>query len=418
MKQIFIILCALFFSLESAIHVIGDSHSQEFLGIKNCIIHYIGPRTMHRIGRDGLSILNFKQFNIQENDTVVLVFGEIDVRCHIGRQRDFYERDLEEVLDTLLENYFKTITMNRSFYNNLNILTYTVTPPVLEAFNVGYESYGIAQDRVSISKLLNQKLIEKSLQAGFGVIDVYNHYADKNGILLPELSDGGLHINSSCNQAIEKSLYKNITCEPHKERFEKIYREKLWGANDENEGYSGGGSLLENARPFYEYLVHFLHANNIKTVVDLGCGDWTLCQHIDWTGIDYTGYDVVGPVIEKNIQKHASDHIHFIHANFLHTEIPKADLLICKHVLQHLPNRDVFYFIKLLPQFKHCLILDAAPAGSENLEGLEMEYFPFWEDRGIDLTLSPFNVEGETVLEFSQGCNASGVDRLTYIHQR
>jgi hypothetical protein len=194
--------------LHGALHVIGDSHSAEFSNIDGCIIHYLGPRTMHRIGRDGLAILDFKGLNIQENDVVVLAFGEIDVRCHIGKQRDYYDRDLNEIIDVLLENYFKTILMNRSLYEKIKILTYTVTPPIPEVLNPDYESYGSIQDRVFISKLLNQKLVEKSILTGIGCIDVYDDYADERGVLIPALSDGSLHIHSSCSQNIKEKLYQ------------------------------------------------------------------------------------------------------------------------------------------------------------------------------------------------------------------
>lgn len=201
------------------------------------------------------------------------------------------------------------------------------------------------------------------------------------------------------------------------ERFETIYREKLWGVNEENEGYSGGGSDLNNVLPYYQYLTTFIKEHHIRSVVDLGCGDWTFSKWVDWTGIDYIGYDVVSSVIEQNRQKYGSDHIRFVHANFLNEEIPEADLMICKHVLQHIPNQDVFSFLKLFRKFKHCLILNAAPLGEENIDYSVQSVFPFWEDRGIDITLPPFNVQGEKVLQYSQPSNQSGVDRLIYVNR-
>lgn len=200
----------LFCTLEASVHVIGDSHSGEFANIEGCVIHYLGPRTMHRVGRDGLEVLDFKSLGIQENETVILAFGEIDARCHIGKQRDLHQRDLNEIIDTLLKNYFNTIFKNLSQYQHLNILTYTVTPPVIVAWNPEYESYGEPEDRVLISKLLNQRLIEMSSSFGFGTIDVYDDYANPDGTLIEEQSDGSLHIRTSCNQAIKEKLRECI----------------------------------------------------------------------------------------------------------------------------------------------------------------------------------------------------------------
>lgn len=201
----------------------------------------------------------------------------------------------------------------------------------------------------------------------------------------------------------------------YEERFDTIYREKLWGVNEENEGYSGGGSEVENVRPYYEYLTQFIKEHQIQSVVDLGCGDWTFSKRIDWEGIDYTGYDVVASVIEKNRQKYGCDHIHFVHANFLTEELPQADLMICKHVLQHIPNRDVFVLLKQLAKFKHSLILNAAPVNEQNMEYTISHTFPFWEDRGIDIRLEPFRVNGKKVLEYAQPSNRSGLDILIHV---
>ncbi len=211
--------------------------------------------------------------------------------------------------------------------------------------------------------------------------------------------------------------FNQLMSEEYKERFERIYREKLWGVNEDNEGFSGAGSNLENAFPYYQYLTNFIRDHNIKSVIDLGCGDWTFSKHIDWTGINYIGYDVVKEVIDRNIQKYASDTVHFVNANFLNVDLPAADLIICKHVLQHIPNKDVFIFIKLLPNYKHCLILDAMPTGHENIEHPITTEFPFWDDRGIDLTLPPFNIyiRGKQVLKYAQNFNTSGMDILTHI---
>jgi SAM-dependent methyltransferase len=192
------------------------------------------------------------------------------------------------------------------------------------------------------------------------------------------------------------SLTCNIFAGAYEERFERIYGEKLWGVNELGEGFSGGGSKLENIRPYYEYLTYFLSSKNIRSVVDLGCGDWEFAKHMDWTGIDYKGFDVVKSVIEKNNVRYGKDTIHFYCGNFLEMEIPSADLLICKHVLQHMPTADVLAFVKtIIPKFKHCIIVeDMTNYPGYNIDHPLSKEFPFWEDRGTDLTKPPFNLSG------------------------
>lgn len=95
------------------------------------------------------------------------------------------------------------------------------------------------------------------------------------------------------------SLLNSLIGGPYEEKFERIYQEKIWGSSEEDDGFSGGGSLLQYAFLFHEYLTRFLQDHQIRSVVDLGCGDWTFAKWINWRGIDYIGYDVVGSVIEK-----------------------------------------------------------------------------------------------------------------------
>ena len=59
----------------------------------------MGHVTMHRIGRDSLSYFNIKDYSVQENVYVVFVFGEIDVRCHIGRIADQKFLKLDDVIN-------------------------------------------------------------------------------------------------------------------------------------------------------------------------------------------------------------------------------------------------------------------------------------------------------------------------------
>jgi hypothetical protein len=77
-----------------------------------------------------------------------------------------------------------------------------------------------------------------------------------------------------------------ITMSTLQDRFEYIYAANIWGHG------SGGGSSPINTRGYRRFLQNFLRKNNIKSVVDLGCGDWQFSHLIDWKGIRYSGFDV------------------------------------------------------------------------------------------------------------------------------
>jgi 2-polyprenyl-3-methyl-5-hydroxy-6-metoxy-1,4-benzoquinol methylase len=147
-------------------------------------------------------------------------------------------------------------------------------------------------------------------------------------------------------------------------------------------------------------LQEFLKNHEIKTVVDLGCGDWAFSRYIDWTGIEYIGIDVVKHVVERNQKLFAQDNIKFIHANFKAINIQEADLFLCKDALQHFSNDDIRKVIAHLPKYKHSLIanyIDLFATWKNNREIKTGQYHP------IDLSLTPFKHPGEKVLLFFSG---------------
>lgn len=194
-------------------------------------------------------------------------------------------------------------------------------------------------------------------------------------------------------------LYSSyIFCDTHREVFTAIYDTAEWGRNDNGEGFSGGGSLLKNTRPYMSFLENFIKANNIKTIVDAGCGDWEFSRFVNWHGAAYIGYDVVAHVIDKNIKKFAKPNITFAYGNLITEDLPSADLLICKHVLQHLPNSDILLFLQQLQKFKYCLITNQVDP--ETLSGDNSD-IAIGGGRKIDLTKHPFNLEGVKVFHYS-----------------
>ncbi len=133
-----------------------------------------------------------------------------------------------------------------------------------------------------------------------------------------------------------------VTADENAEKiFTEIYDTCYWGRNSEGKGYSGLGSTLENAAPYMQFVENFMRANDIRSVVDVGCGDWTFSQHIQWGDVSYVGFDVVKPVIEANQMKFSTEKIKFIHADIVQTALPAADLLLCKDVLMHMTNQDI-----------------------------------------------------------------------------
>jgi SAM-dependent methyltransferase len=134
--------------------------------------------------------------------------------------------------------------------------------------------------------------------------------------------------------------------------FREIYSNQSWG---QGTGSGEGSDPIRNRR--YVHLIQdFIRAKKIKTVVDLGCGDWQFSRQIDWGGASYVGIDIVPSVVENLTAQYARDGIRFVHGNIVNCDLPQADLAICKDVLQHLPNDLIFAFLARLRQFRYAIL--------------------------------------------------------------
>tara|TARA_Y100000004_G_C8954234_1_gene430029 strand:- start:1695 stop:2195 length:501 start_codon:yes stop_codon:yes gene_type:complete len=103
-----------------------------------------------------------------------------------------------------------------------------------------------------------------------------------------------------------------------KELMEKVV--KGWRSN---ETPCGAGSELENTKNVRKSLWLIIKKYKIKTVVDAGAGDLNWIKHMKWN-VEYQGYDLY-PRHESVIQFDLTKEI-----------LPKSDLILCRHVLNHL----------------------------------------------------------------------------------
>ncbi len=127
-----------------------------------------------------------------------------------------------------------------------------------------------------------------------------------------------------------------------KDVFSKIYDTDFWN------GGSGVGSAPETTVVYRAFLDRFLSGAGIRSVVDVGCGDWQLGSLVNWDGVDYVGVDVVDSVIDNNSVRYASDHVHFANVDVLNDcdSLPPADALLIKDVLQHWPTDRCKWFLE------------------------------------------------------------------------
>jgi SAM-dependent methyltransferase len=169
--------------------------------------------------------------------------------------------------------------------------------------------------------------------------------------------------------------------------FNRIYAEGTWGTVA-GRGTSGTGSTLAITQEYRAYVEDFIKTHSIRSVVDAGCGDWSFSSAITWGDASYLGVDIASDVIATVRSKHEKGKIRF-QVGDITDELPAADLLISKDVLQHLSNALVHKFItNNLRKGKYKWVILTNDRGSRNSDIVSGGY------RAIDLAAPPFEVRG------------------------
>jgi SAM-dependent methyltransferase len=164
---------------------------------------------------------------------------------------------------------------------------------------------------------------------------------------------------------------------------------------------SGSGSAVHATTTYRHTVESFLRLNNVRTVIDLGCGDWQFSPLIPWAhyGISYLGLDISSVIVEANQAAFGSTH-----CNFKVIERPDelktfaaVDLIICKDALQHMPNNMINAYLDGFEAVgdQSLVTNDIVPAHGLN-QDIELGGY-----RSIDIRQPPFSRRSSVIAEYA-----------------
>lgn len=123
-----------------------------------------------------------------------------------------------------------------------------------------------------------------------------------------------------------------------KDLFTSYYRKNSWHGK---ESVSGPGSDYEQTKFLIPELEVLLKNLNIKTMLDIPCGDFNWMKRVDLGKIKYHGGDIVDELINKNNHKYGNASVKFSVIDLVNDKLPKVDLIMVRDCLVHLPTNDV-----------------------------------------------------------------------------
>jgi hypothetical protein len=165
-----------------------------------------------------------------------------------------------------------------------------------------------------------------------------------------------------------------------REVFSRIHGERLWGGG---ESASGIGSTLAATETVRRELPPLLSRLGVRMLLDAPCGDFNWMSAVDLGGVRYVGVDIVPELVEQNRARFG---LEFLCANIARDPLPRADLVLCRDCLIHLPYRSARAALDNFRRSGAAYLLTTHYPGAPNRDILTGQWRP------LDLEGPPFNL--------------------------
>jgi hypothetical protein len=133
------------------------------------------------------------------------------------------------------------------------------------------------------------------------------------------------------------ALYERLGGKTYREGvFRRILAQNLWGDAESLSGYGSGWAATRAVR---EELPRLFQRHGINSMLDAPCGDFYWMREVVGVLDRYVGADIVPDLIDRNRERYGSDRVSFICADITVDPLPRADLILCRDGMIHLPTR-------------------------------------------------------------------------------
>jgi Methyltransferase domain len=146
--------------------------------------------------------------------------------------------------------------------------------------------------------------------------------------------------------------------------FTDIYLNNRWG-DAAGSFFSGKGSheaaIVEPYLAGVKRELERIGAASM-TVVDLGCGDFSVGRQIASICQRYVGVDIVKPLIDHNRKTFGNSSVSFVHANMVTDDVPDGDVCLVRQVFQHLSNDQILAVLPKLDRYRCSFVTEHHPS--------------------------------------------------------
>jgi hypothetical protein len=122
--------------------------------------------------------------------------------------------------------------------------------------------------------------------------------------------------------------------------FSSVFKTNAWKSG---ESFSGVGSTLEQTSTLRRELELVIAKLEIKSILDIPCGDANWMKEEEYFQISYTGVDIVPELILLNKEINSETHgVKFLVGDFTSLELRESfDMVFCRDLFVHLSYQDI-----------------------------------------------------------------------------
>jgi hypothetical protein len=128
--------------------------------------------------------------------------------------------------------------------------------------------------------------------------------------------------------------------------FKDIYEKNIW---DNSETVSGDSSTHGQTETLRQALPGLIEEYNIKSMLDIPCGDFNWMKDADFELDSYIGADIVDSLVKLNSQRYPEAGT-FMQLNICNDQLPKVNLIFCRDCLVHLSFKEILTAIDNIKQ--------------------------------------------------------------------
>jgi len=183
----------------------------------------------------------------------------------------------------------------------------------------------------------------------------------RNPVPLQWIGNAYLHARNYLLTAMKRPL---ICQRQRRLIFEHVYAQRIWGDGGSEDYYSGPGSDPEEVQAYANLIKKFIAEKQVRTHVDIGCGDFRAGRAGRVAGVHYIGIDIVPTLIERNQRRFSDAEIEFRCIDAVDDHLPDGDLCTIKQVFQHLSNAEIGLILRKARKYRYVIVTEHWPAPS------------------------------------------------------